>query len=170
MAFRARLLGRLGRLLSVMLLSSLSFRKRKSICFNSISGLWCNALSCLRKSGSFCFLVEMKSSTILNTLMFVVFSISFKFSKMFEVRNRWQYTRARSLFSKDFKISTYCETVKGRKLLLSCLEMLLFNTSCQITMSVFSERSFESKFCTIFGGFFVLGLRLRPGIANIFSL
>ena len=168
MAFRARLLGRLGRLLSVMLLSSLSFRKRKSICFNSISGLWCNALSFLRKSGFFCFLVEMKSSTILNTLMFVVFSISFRSSKMFGVRNRWQYTR--SLFSNDFKISSNCETVKGQKLLLSCLEMLLFNTSCQITMSVFSERSFESKFCTIFRGFFVLGLRLRPGIEKTFSL
>ena len=153
-----------------MLLSSLSFRKRKSICFNSISGLWCKALSFLRKSGSFCFLVEMKSSTTLNTLMFVVFSISFRFSKMLGVRNRWQYTRARSLFSKVFKISNNCETVNGRKLLLSCLEMLLFNTSCQITMSVLSEKSFESKFCTIFFGFFVFTLRLRPGIEKIFSL
>ena len=154
MAFRARLLGRLGRLLSVMASSSLSFLRIKSICFISISGLWCNALSFLRKSGSFCFFVEMKSSTMLNTLMFVEFSNSFKFSQMFGVRNRWQYTRARSLFSIDFKISTNCGTVKGRKLLLSCLEMLLFNTSCQITMSVLSERSFESKFCTNFFGIF----------------
>ena len=114
--------------------------------------------------------MEMKSSTILNTLMFVDFSISFKFSKMFGVRKRWQYTGARSLFSKEFKISSNCETVKGRKLLLSCWEMLLFNTSCQITMSVVSERSFESKFCTIFFGFFMLGLRLRPGIEKILSL
>ena len=112
----------------------------------------------------------MKSSTILNTLMFVDFSISFKFSKMFGVRKRWQYTGARSLFSKEFKISSNCETVKGRKLLLSCWEMLLFNTSCQITMSVVSERSFKSKFCTIFFGFFMLGLRLRPGIEKILSL
>ena len=157
-------------LLSVMASSSLSFLRIKSICFISISGLWCNALSFLRKLGSSCFLLEMKSSTILNTLMLVVFSISFNFGKMFGVRNLWQYTRARSLFSKDFKISSNWGTVNARYLLLSCLEILLFSTSCQIMMSVFSARSLESKFCTIFRGFFVLGLRLRPGIEKIFSL
>ena len=112
----------------------------------------------------------MKSSTILNTLMFVDFSISFKFSKMFGVQKRWQNTGARSLFSKEFKISSNCETVNGRKLRFSRLEMLLFNTSCQTTMSVVSERSFKSKFCTIFFGFFMLGLRLMPGIEKILSL
>ena len=87
---------------------------------------------------------------------------------MLGVRNRWQYTRARSLFSKNFKISSTWETLKGRKLLLSCLEMLLFITSCQITMSVFSERSIESKFCTNFFGFFVFTLRLGPESREFF--
>ena len=36
--------------------------------------------------------------------------------------------------------------------------------------NVVSERSFKSKFCTIFSGFFMLGLRLRPGIEKILSL
>ena len=154
MAFRARLLGRLGQLLSVKASSSLSFLRMKSICFISISGLWCDALNFMRKSGSFCFLVEIKSSTLLNTLLFVVVSISFNFGKMFGVRNRWQYTRARCLFSIDFKVCNKCGTAIGRKLLLWCLEMLLFNKSCQMKMSFLSERSSENKFCTIFFGFF----------------
>ena len=38
---------------------------------------------------------------------------------MLGVRIRWQYTRARSLFSRDFKISSNSETDSARKLLFS---------------------------------------------------
>ena len=68
-AFRARLLGLFGRLLSFIEDNSFSLRKRRSRFFSSSSGLWCNALSFFSNSGFFFFFEETKSLTTLNTLM-----------------------------------------------------------------------------------------------------
>ena len=103
---------------------------------SSNSGLWCIAFNSFKISGSFCFLVEKKSVSIRETGMLCVFRIS----EMSGVRIRWQYTRARSLFSRGFKIASNSETDTAQKLLLLCSDKLLFSTSCQITISVsFSE-------------------------------
>ena len=132
-ALRACLLGRLGRLLAVICARSVSFRRMMSKYLSSNSGLWCIAFNSFKIFGSFCFLVEKKSVSIRKTGMLCLF----RTSEMSGVRIRWQYTRARSLFSRDFKISSNSETDSARKLLLLCFDKLLFSTSCQITISVF---------------------------------
>ena len=133
---------------------------------SSNSGLWCIAFNSFNIFGSFCFLVEKKSVSIRKTGMLCVFKIS----EMSGVRIRWQYTRARSLFPRDRKISSNSETDNARKLLLLCFDKLLFSTSCQITISFFSAKSFSNKFWTIFCRVFrvIIQTKARNGVNFFF--
>ena len=114
---KARLFGRLERLLAVICAISVSFRKMMSKYLSSNSGLWCFAFSSFKVFGSFSFIVEKKSVSIRKTGKLCVF----RTTEMSGVRSWWQYTRARSLFSRDSKISCSSETDSARKLLLLCL-------------------------------------------------
>ena len=145
-ALLARLLGRLERLLAIICVRSVSFWRMMSKCLNSNSCLWFIAFNSIKIFGSFCFLVEKKLFPIKKTGIFCVF----RMSERSGVRIRWQYTRARRLFSRDFKIFSNSQTDSARKLLLLCSDKLLFSTS---QFMCFLRNLLPTKFEQFFAGF-----------------
>ena len=55
----------------------------------------------------------------------------FKSLTIFGVRSRWQWTRALSLFSSCFSIASKSGSGRDLNPLLSCLQVLIFLTSCE---------------------------------------
>ena len=100
-------------------------------------------------------------------------SKTFKASKRYDVRKRWQETRELSLPWRLFKTSIKSDTDKALKLLLPWREMLLFIPSCQVTTLFLSFRSLENRFwtilCVFLCVFLCLDINIGPG-SNRFSL
>ena len=96
-ALRARLLGFLGRLFSVMT-EIVLFREQEVKIFQFKLGalVQCSKFF-FKSSASFCFFGEIKSLTMLTTLTCRSAFNTFNCSKMSGVRLRWQYTRAQSV-------------------------------------------------------------------------
>ena len=129
-AFFARLLCRFGGLLDVFRERSPSFRKLKSIFFNSISRLWCNALNWIQRSRLICIFEQIKSFTMQSTGKELLFSNSSSESNLWGVRSRWWNTSALSLPWRVSNTFIRSGTDNSCRVLLLCLPSLIFNKPC----------------------------------------